>query len=194
MGADRPEHGDVTRLLYLASGGDQEAFERAFTAIYDELRGLASRVRHGRAPESLGATALVHEAYLRLMPSSHIDWEGRRHFLRVAARAMRQVLARAARDRLAEKRGGGASPVTLDDALHGTAAAARAEEIVALDEALERLTALDARKARVVELRWFVGLTAPETADALGLSTPTVERDWRSARAWLLTQLRDAPA
>ncbi len=191
-GATHDHDGDVTRLLRLARGGDGEAFERAFAAVYGELRRLASMVRQGRAGETLTATALVHEAYLRLMPSAASDWEGRRHFLRVAARAMRQVLAHAARDRLAGKRGGGAVALTLDDALRGTPAPVRAEEIVALDEALERLGALDPRQARVVELRWIVGLTAPETADALGVSTPTVERDWRAARAWLTVQLADA--
>jgi len=188
MSESQPTSTDVTRLLHLAGAGDAQAFDDAFAAVYDELRRLAGMVRQGRAEATLNATALVHEAYLRLMPSSANDWEGRRHFLRVAARAMRQVLAHAARDRLAGKRGGGAVVVVLDDALHA-AAPMRAEEIVALDEALERLAALDARQARVVELRWLVGLTADETADTLGISTPTVERDWRSARAWLAAQL-----
>lgn len=184
---DAFEPGEVTELLRAASAGDAASFDRAFSRVYDELHRLARQVRVGRASDTLGATALVHEAYLKLLPSLGTDWEGRRHFLRVAARAMRQVLVGAARERMAEKRGGGEFSVTLDEAAHATPV--RADALLALDEALERLAQLDARQARVVELRYFAGLTAEETADVLGISTPTVQRDWRAARAWLGVQL-----
>jgi RNA polymerase sigma factor (TIGR02999 family) len=190
--ASAAEGGDVTRLLRLAHAGDARAFESAFGRVYDELRRLAERVRRGQSSDTLNATALVHEAWLKLAPASASDWAGRRHFLNVAARAMRQVLVDAARERLAAKRGGGGA-VTLDDAVGaGVAAPMRDEAMLALDEALARLAQLDERQARVVELRWFAGFTAEETAEALGISTPTVHRDWRAARAWLTVQLRDA--
>ena len=196
MSSDEPprpadEPGDVTQLLRLARAGDGAAFERAFVEVYDELRRLAAQVRRGRAGETLSATALVHEAWIKLAPSSDTDWEGRRHFLRVAARAMRQVLVGAARERLADKRGGGALALALDDVQDGVAAPMRDEAVLALDEALARLAQLDERQAKVVELRWFAGFTAEETAEALGISTPTVQRDWRAARAWLTVQLRE---
>jgi RNA polymerase sigma factor (TIGR02999 family) len=181
---------ELTQLLRAASAGDAEAFGTAYTRVYDELRRLAARVRHGRASDTLDATALVHEAYAKLAPSAtQVPWEGRRHFFALAARAMRQVLVSAARERLADKRGGGLSAVPLSDDL--VAIPVRAEELISLDEALERLAAMDARQARVVEHRFFLGLTAEETAEALGISTPTVQRDWRSARAWLADALGD---
>jgi RNA polymerase sigma factor (TIGR02999 family) len=180
--------GELTALLRAAEAGDAAAFDRAFAGVYDELHRLAARVRGGRASDTLGATALVHEAYLKLAPAAQPAWEGRRHFLRVAARAMRQVLVGAARERQADKRGGGDFAVTLDEAAH--AAPVRADELLALDEALTRLARLDERQARVVELRYFAGLTAEETAEALEVSVPTVQRDWRAARAWLAVELR----
>jgi RNA polymerase sigma factor (TIGR02999 family) len=180
--------GDFTVLLRAASAGDASAFDEAFARVYDELHRLAQQVRRGRASETLGATALVHEAYLKLSPSADVRWEGHNHFMRVAARAMRQVLVGAARERLAAKRGGGDFAVTLDESAHGVEM--RADELVALDEALVRLGAMDARQAQVVELRFFAGLTAEETAEALDISAPTVQRDWRAARAWLALQLR----
>jgi RNA polymerase sigma factor (TIGR02999 family) len=187
------EAGDVTRLLRLARAGDAAAFEAAFVRVYGELRRLAARVRKGQASETLNATALVHEAWLKLAPTSDSDWTGRRHFLNVAARAMRQVLVDAARERLAAKRGAGAVVVPLGGTDGVDVAAPMPDEsVLALDEALARLARLDERQARVVELRWFAGFTAEETADALGISTPTVQRDWRAARAWLTVQLRDA--
>jgi len=186
-GDDAP--GELTALLRAASAGDGPAFDRAFARVYDELHGLAARVRGGRATDTLGATALVHEAYLKLAPASQPTCEGRRHFLRVAARAMRQVLVSAARERLAAKRGGGEFAVTLDESAQATPV--RAGELVALDEALSRLAALDERQARVVECRFFGGLSEVETAEALGVSQRTVSRDWQMARAWLHEALRD---
>jgi RNA polymerase sigma factor (TIGR02999 family) len=171
-----------------ARGGDRQAFDALFERVYQELRRLGSRVRHGRAGDTIRTTALVHEAYLKLLASAHVDWHDRAHFLAVAARAMRQVLVNAAHERLAAKRGGGEWAVTLDDS--ESAAPVRAEELVALDEALGRLAALNDRQARVVEHRFFAGLTAAETAAVLGVAEPTVHRDWRAARAWLARELR----
>lgn len=188
-----PTTGQVTRWLEAAGRGDRAAFDAAFAGVYAELRRLAGRVRQGRAGDTLTATALVHEAYFKLARSvgsgDAAQWVGRQAFLKVAARAMRQVLANAARDRLADKRGGGALPVTLDDAIGIPAVSA--EQVVAVDDLLERLEALDERQARVVECRFFAGLSVEETAEALGISAPTVQRDWRSARAWLVTALDD---
>ena len=175
--------GDLTSLLRLASGGDVEAFDRAFSRVYDELHRLAQRVRGGRASDTMGATALVHEAYLKLAPAAQPKWEGKRHFLRVAARAMRQVLVDHARRFRAQKRGGGVAHLDLDDA--NVAVEERADMLVALDESLARLAELNPRLAQVVEMRFFGGLTEEETAAALGVTDRTVRRDWVKARAWL---------
>jgi RNA polymerase sigma factor (TIGR02999 family) len=185
---EHAEPGEITSLLRAARGGDLAAFDVAFTRVYDELHRLAHHVRAGRASDTLGATALVHEAYLKLAPSAELAWEGRSHFMAIAARAMRQVLVGAARERIASKRGSGELAVTLDEAAH--AAPIRPAELVALDEALVRLAAVDPRLARVVELRYFAGLTSEEIGDALGISVPTVQRDWRAARAWLAVELQ----
>lgn len=191
MTAPPPADGSETvALLAAAEAGDVAAFDRLFTRVYDELYALAHQVRRGRAGETLGTTALVHEAYLKLLPSRGGTWQDRGHFLAVAARAMRQVLVGAARARLAEKRGGADGAVSLDP--EGHPAPVRPEQLLALDEALGELAALDARQARVVEYRIFVGLTAEETAAVLGVSTPTVQRDWRAARAYLARALEAA--
>jgi RNA polymerase sigma factor (TIGR02999 family) len=156
--------------------------------VYGELQGLAHRVRGSGASETLCTTALVHEAYIKLVPSSDIDWQGRAHFFGVAARAMRQILVDAARARMRDKRGGSAAwLVTFEESEHE--APVRADELVALDDALTRLAQLDERQAMIVEHRFFGGLTAPETAAVLNLSEATVNRDWRVARAWLRTQV-----
>ena len=186
-----PDASDFTRLLQAASAGDRAAFDAAFAQAYDELHALAAHVRAANATDTLSATALVHEAYLKLVPSADRAWADRHHFFAVAARAMRQVLTSAARERLAEKRGGGGTPVSLEESV--LAAPLQAEELVALDEALDRLAALSERQARVVELRFFAGLTAEEIAESLGIATPTVQRDWRAARAWLARELGAAP-
>jgi RNA polymerase sigma factor (TIGR02999 family) len=179
--------GAITGLLRAASAGDASALDRLLPVVYDELRRLAHRVRAGRSGETLRTTALVHEAYLKLVPSADLDWQSRAHFFAVTARAMRQVLVGAARERLAAKRGGGEWAVTLDEVAQ--VAPVRAERMLALDEALARLAALDERQARIVECRFFTGLTVEETAAVLGLSTPTVKRDWRAARAWIAAEL-----
>ncbi|MEQ9400916.1 MAG: ECF-type sigma factor [Longimicrobiales bacterium] len=183
---------DITRLLRSATEGDERAFDRVFQIVYDELHGLAHHVRRGRSA-TLNTTALVHEAYLRLLPSQDYPWEGRSHFMGVAARAMRQVLVRAAERKSTAKRGGGKADVSLDESHHkalGGSGAVEPEQVLALDEALDRLEAMNPRQARVVECRFFAGLSVEETAAALDISTPTVKRDWRAARAWLARELK----
>jgi RNA polymerase sigma factor (TIGR02999 family) len=185
---DRVDAGEITALLREVQGTAGRPLDALFARVYDELRGLAHRVRDGRAGETLNTTALVHEAYLKLFPSRKLEWQSRAHFFAVAARAMRQVLVDAARHRQAQKRGGDVRLVTLGDGEH--AAPLPLEELIALEDALTRLAALDDRRVRVVELRFFTGLTVPEIAEVLGVSVPTVEREWRSARAWLTREMR----
>jgi RNA polymerase sigma factor (TIGR02999 family) len=162
-----------------------------FARVYESLKGLAHTVRRGRAGDTLSTTALVHEAFLKLSDSDGASWKDEAHFFAAAARAMRQILIDAARRDVALKRGGAeAKLVSYDDATH--AAAIRPEELVALDTALERLSVVDERRARVVEYRVFAGLSTAETAALLGISTGTVERDWRAARAWLSSEIAGA--
>ena len=183
--------GEVTRELRAARGGDPAAWDALYARLYDELRRLAHRVRAGRAGATLSTTALVHEAYLKLDPTAELIGERRADFFAVAAWAMRAVLVDAARRRGADKRGGAMAHVTLGE---DAANPVRPDEVLALDEALERLRALDARRARVVDYRFFAGLTTPETAELLGTSVSSVERDWRAARAWLIQALGDSSA
>ena len=179
----------VTALLQEAAHGRHDVLDALFQHVYNELRGLAHRVREGRGSETVCTTALVHEAYIKLVPSSDISWQNRAHFFAVAARAMRQILVDEARRRNRDKRGGGEKwAVTFDEAQH--AAPVRADEIIALDDALTRLGAMDERQARIVEHRFFGGLTAEETASVLKISEATVQRDWRAARAWLLREVQ----
>jgi len=182
--------GDVTQLLLSLQGeASAEAVDRLFAVVYDELKGLAaSRLRTERAGHTLSATALVHEAYLKLVNQERADWKNRSQFFAIAARAMRRILLDYAIARKAEKRGGGAPMVTL-----GADSAAResnVEDLIAIDEALSRLAELDERQAKVVELRFFGGLTLEEAAEALGVSLASVNRDWRAARAFLTARLR----
>jgi RNA polymerase sigma factor (TIGR02999 family) len=183
-----PELHEITQLLLAWSEGDREALDRLFPLVYAELRRLArSYMRKERAGHSLQTTALIHEAYLRLIDAAQVEWQNRAHFFGVAARAMRQILVAMARERACQKRGGGARQVSLDEAVmidKGTD-----EDLVALDEALGALAQFDARKAQVVEMRFFGGLTEDEIAAALGVSTETVRRDWRLARSWLRRKL-----
>ena len=172
---------DTEGLLRGARAGDKEALDTLFTLAYEELRRIARKVR-GDRNATLSTTALVHEAYLKLIPSS-LPAKDAAHFKLLIARAMREVLIDAARRRTATKRGGGDLAVTLDDTLQ--AAPLKAAELIELHEALEELSRLDPRRASVVECRFFGGLDIDETAEALGLSTATVKRDWRVARAWL---------
>ncbi len=177
----------VTALLHAAQGGDARAFDQVYEQVYQELRRLAHVVRQGRAGATLNTTALVHEAYLKLLPSQDLAWESRAHFFGVAARAMRQVLVSAARERQADKRTPAAFTVQLDEGLH--AAPVAPEDVLALDDALQDLASFAPRQAHVIECRFFAGLTVEETAQALGIGTATVKRDWRTARAWLTHQL-----
>jgi RNA polymerase sigma-70 factor, ECF subfamily len=179
----RPTH-EVTGLLRAWREGDQAALDALMPLVHDELRRIARRCLYGeRANHSVQATELVNEAFLRLVDVQQVDWQSRTHFLAMSARLMRRVLVDYARTRAADKRGGGAVHVTLDDATIG--GAAPAADVVRLDDALKALAALDDRKSRVVELRFFGGLTVDETAAALEISSKTVLRDWEFSRAWL---------
>lgn len=177
----------ITELLEAVERGEEHAFDELYALVYSELRRLAHVVRQGRAGETLNTTALVHEAYLKLANGPAPSWADRAHFFRVAARAMRQVLVDAARGSLAKKRGGGALTVAFDEQLD--APVVQPEELLAIDEALDRLETFDARKAKVIEYRFFAGLSVEETAAVLDCSVPTVKRDWRAARAWLAHEL-----
>ena len=179
----------IPLLLSNARDGDRAALEALVPLVYDELRALARAQRQRRSSgETVNTTALVHEAYQKLARSP-CGYADRQHFFRVAARAMREVLVDHARDQTRLKRGGTSRPLPLHEAL--VASPAPPEELLALDEALERLRSRDARQAAVVELRYFVGLTIPETADVMELSPATVKRDWTAARAWLHAALAD---
>ncbi len=192
---------DVTHLLLAWRGGDQAALARLMPMVYQELHRLARiRLRSEAADHTLQATALVNEAYLRLVDLKRMPLHNRTHFFAMAARLMREVLVDHARRKYAQKRGGRATLVSLDDVVPQTplGSAERSEqgkvvEILALNEALADLTALDERLCRVVELRFFAGLSIEETAEALEVSTATVERDWTMAKAWLHQRLSAKP-
>ena len=183
-----PEPQEVTILLERAQRGDREAANRLLPLVYQELRGVASRaMRRERPGHMLQATALVHEAYLRLFREQALTFENRAHFFGIAARSMRQILVEHARARQAAKRDGGQRPAQLDENVAG--AGPRSVDLLALDEALERLAATDERQARIVELRYFGGLSVEETAEALQLSPATIKREWTVARAFLFREL-----
>jgi RNA polymerase sigma factor (TIGR02999 family) len=184
---DQPSH-DVTRLLHDWSDGDKSAAERLMPLVYDELRRLAGAyLQRERSDHTLQPTALVNEAYLRLVDQSRVSWQNRQHFFGIAAQLMRRVLVDHAREHAAEKRGGLRRKVSLDEARVPTGE--RAAELVALDEALTKLTKIFPRKGRVVELRFFGGLSVDETAEVLGISDKTVMREWQSAKLWLYREL-----
>lgn len=179
---------EVTRLLMEVQQGDRSALDRLLPLVYGELRNVAARqLRREREGHTLQPTALVHEAYLELAGQRRLQWQSRAHFIGIAAHLMRQILVHHGRRRRAAKRAGGLVQVTLDDAVLGTKG--QDIDVVALHEALEALGAKDARLARVVELRYFGGLTIEETAEVLDIGTATVEREWRAARAWLRREL-----
>lgn len=176
--------GETTRLLSEWRAGDQTAFDRLLPIVYEELRRLASHyMRAERADHLLQTTALVHEAYLRLIDHKDASYETRHHFFAVAAQVMRHVLVDYARARQRVKRGGGAPAVPLEDV--AVISDERAEEVIAVDTALENLMSLDVRKGRIFELRHFGGLSVEEAAQVLQVSPATVARDWRMAKAWL---------
>lgn len=180
---------DVTALLEEMARGDATAMDRVFPAVYQELRRMAHRqLYRERAGHTLNTTALVHEAYLKLVKHPPaVEGRNRLHFFAVAARAMRQILVNHAKARGRVKRGGGAPHISLDEAV--IMPEARARELIALDEALSRLEALDERQSRLVECRYFGGLTIEETADVMGVSVATVKRDWIAARSWLYREV-----
>ena len=184
-----PNPHEVSQLLLAWSKGDKAAMDQLMPLVYGELRRLAKQqMRRERAGHMLQTTALIHEAYLRLIDASQVRLENRRHFFAAASRLMRQVLIDLARERGSRKRGGAAEQVTLDEAL--VVSEQRNEGMLALDEALSALAEVDARKSQVVELRFFGGLSVEETAEALDVSVETVHRDWRSAKSRLLRKLR----
>lgn len=175
------------------SHGDKEAESKVVAAIYPELKRLASRYLKGeRKGHTLQTTALVNEAYLRIVTNERVQWQSRAHFIATAATLMRRILVDYARARLTEKRGGGRQTLSLDEAL--VYSDQDSEQLIVLDQALDRLAKRDARASRVVELRFFGGMTVEETAEALGVGEMTVKRDWRAARAWLYGELSKEPA
>jgi RNA polymerase sigma factor (TIGR02999 family) len=186
MSSSSPQ--EVTGLLHAWSNGDESALDKLTPLVYAELRRLAGAyIGRERKHHTLQATALVNEAFLRMIGPAPVEWQNRAHFFAVSAQLMRRILVDFARSRGYQKRGGGALQVSLDEAAH--AGPARAAGVVALDDALSALSKIDPRKARVVELRFFGGLTAEETGVVLKISPDTVLRDWRLSKAWLLREL-----
>ena len=178
---------EVTRLLLAWRAGDEAALARLTPVVYAELLRIGRRCMRGQAPDhTLQATALVNEAYLRLVDVQQMNWQNRAHFFAMAARLMRRVLVDSARAKGYQKRGGGAVKVTLTS---GVATSEKGLDLVRLDEALEAFAKIDDRKSRVVELRYFGGLSVSETAEVLGVSQETVTRDWRMARSWLMREM-----
>lgn len=179
----------MTRLLLRLTDGDRAVLDDLLPLIYSELRRQAANyLRRERVGHTLQPTALVHEAYLRLVDQTQVQWQNRAHFLGVAAQMMRRILVDHARQHQAEKRGGDFQKISLDENID--VSGVRAADVVALDEALARLHELDPQKSRVVELRFFGGLSVEETAEVLGVSAPTVKRQWRMAKAWLYGQVQ----
>jgi RNA polymerase sigma factor (TIGR02999 family) len=182
---------DVSQLLADASAGDRQAVDQLLPVVYDELRAVAAAMMCQERPDhTLEPTALVHEAYQKLVDQTRAQWRDRAHFFAVAAQVIRRILVDHARGHDRAKRGGGRTKLALDERL--VAAYENMVDLVALDEALERLAASQPQQAQVVEMRFFSGLTIEETAAVLRVSTSTVERDWRCARAWLYRALSDA--
>lgn len=179
---------EISHLLKEWSAGDRRALDQLTPLVYEELRHQAARyLRRERPGHTLQTTALIHEAYLRLIDAKDVPWQGRAHFFAIAANLMRRILVEHARRRNADKRGGSHVRVQLDEAL--AVADETDVEVLAIDEALDRLAAIDPQQARVVELRFFSGLSVEETAAALGVSPKTVKRDWSVARAWLRREI-----
>ena len=184
-----PPMNDVTRVLSAIEDGDPHAAERLLPLVYDELRKLAAqRLAQEKPGQTLEATALVHEAYIRLVDWRNVDWKNRCHFFGVAAQMMRRILVDHARGKNAAKRGDGAVKVTLDEGL--VAANERDVNVLALDGALTKLGELDAQQSQIVELRFFAGLSIEETAEILKISPATVKRDWAMAKAWLYREMQ----
>jgi RNA polymerase sigma-70 factor, ECF subfamily len=186
--SDPNSRATVTQLLIGYSKGDQSALNEMLPLVYNELKRLASYyLNREREGHTLQTTALVHEAYLRLVDQQQVDWKNRSQFLGLAAEMMRRILLNHARDRNVQKRGGDAKRVSLS--LVGEGAGQPDVDLIALDQALTQLSELDQRKGRIVELKFFGGMTTEETAEVLGISTATVEREWTHARAWLYREI-----
>jgi RNA polymerase sigma factor (TIGR02999 family) len=180
----KPQKPEVTELLKESARGDRSALNELLPLVYDELRAIADRyLRRERPDHTLQATALVHEAYLRLVDQRNVEWQNRAHFYGVAAQMMRRILVDHARAQQTTKRGSGGIKVSLDDVLE--ISEEQIDSMLALDEALKALEQIDPQKSRIVELRFFGGLSIEETAEALGVGTATVIRQWRMAKAWL---------
>jgi len=184
------ECSETTQLLRAWASGDRDALEQLTPRVYDELRRIAGHfMRDERPGRTIQTTALVHEAYLKLIDVTKVDWQHRAHFFAVSAQIMRRILLDRARRRVAAKRGGVAPRLNLDEV--PDIGSGRARELIALDDALNVLAKVDPRKARVIELRFFAGLSVEEAAEVLKVSSDTVKRDWKLARAWLLAELGD---
>jgi RNA polymerase sigma factor (TIGR02999 family) len=179
---------EATQLLKKAQNGDRESLDRLLPVIYDELRRVAAnQLQKERADHTLQATALVHEAYLRLLEQREVDWQNRAHFFSIAAEMMRRILVNYAVQRNAQKRGDGAARLSLEEA--GSFSDEKDFDLISLDDALKQLAEYDETQAKIVELRFFGGLTIEETAEVLGISDSTVKREWRMAKAWLKANL-----
>ena len=182
---------DVTQLLFAWGNGDEAALDQLVPLVYAELKRMARRHMYGESEgHVLQTTALVHEVYLRMVSQSTAKWQNRAHFFAVSSQQMRRILVDTARARLRQKRGGNAPVVSLDDV--PTLSISRAAEFVALDDALQQLAKVDTRRSRVVEMRYFGGMTLEETAAVLNISEDTVSRDWSAAKAWLYTELKNS--
>ena len=193
--AGSPEHRseEVTRLLADWGNGDHGALDRLMPLVYDELRRIAARYLHSERPDhTLQTTALVHEAYLRLVDETRMHWQGRAHFFAVSATLIRNILVDHARIQNAAKRGGGVGKLPLDESF--AVPAANAPAIIAVDDALQALAKIDVQQSRIVELRFFAGLTIEETAEVLGVSPSTVKRDWILAKTWIYRALSQSTA
>lgn len=192
LGMSRLDPGkhNITEILRQWSGGKQEALDELMPLVYAELhRQAAQYLRRERQDHTLQTTALINEAYLKLIDQRHVNWESRTHFFAIAAQAMRRILVDYAKTRNREKRGGSAENLPLEEALQVQAKEEKSVDLIALDKALMRLAAIDKQQARVVELRYFADLSLEETAEALHISRATAARDWSMAKAWLLREL-----
>jgi RNA polymerase sigma factor (TIGR02999 family) len=185
-----PSPNNVTQMLHDWSNGDREVVDKLIPVVYDELRRQAARyLRRERPGHTLQTTALIHEAYIRLIDQKNVRWQNRAHFYAISAQLMRRILVDHARSRQAAKRGGNDIKLPLEEAM--VASDEREVDVVALDEALERLAVIDPQQSRVVELKFFSGLSVEETAEVLGVSPRTVKRDWNVAKAWLRREISE---
>jgi len=186
---------DVTQLLSKWSGGDQAALDQLLPLVYGELRRLAgSYLRRERSNHTLQSTALVHEAFMRMVNQHDVQWKNRAHFFAIAAQMIRRILVDYARSQHAEKRGSGAVKLALDEAMAVPQAPATDVDLLGLNDALDRLAEMDERQSRIVELRFFAGLSIEETAEVMSLSPASIKREWQTARAWLFREMtRSAP-